>query len=49
MGRKSRSKGRPEASVRLLRNHQLSTGVGTLGIWWEPGVESPKADRKRLR
>lgn len=47
-GRNSKSKRRPEASVRLLRNPQLSTGVGMLGIQWELGVKSPKRDRKRI-
>lgn len=48
--RKSRHKERPEAKgVRLLRNGQLSSGAGTLGVWWEVRVEPTETGRERPR
>lgn len=31
--------------MRHLRNHNLSGGAGTLGVWWELRVESTKMGR----
>lgn len=46
VGRTAGVKGRPEARAQRLRNHKLSRGVGTLGVWWELRGESPKMNRK---